>query len=46
MTKEGRKRVEGDEKQPEKKDEPKEGYRKPELTKFGPVEEFTGDTPS
>lgn len=41
-----RERVEGDEKKPEKKEQPKEGYKKPELSNFGPVEEFTGDTPS
>lgn len=43
---EERERVERDEKQPEKKPEPKQGYKKPELTNFGPVEEFTGDAPS
>jgi hypothetical protein len=31
-----------EESRPERKVEPKRDYRRPKLTKFGPVEEFTG----
>lgn len=46
MTEKGREREGLGEEQPKKKDEPKEEYEKPELTKFGPVEHFTGQTAS
>jgi hypothetical protein len=43
MMSEKHEKVEHDEKRPKPKRQPKRDYRKPVLTKFGPVEEFTGN---
>jgi hypothetical protein len=41
MTMDEKKSIERDKERPESKEQPKEEYKKPELTKFGPVEDLT-----